>query len=155
MLGARTQTVFVVAATALLFAQAHARADYLSETVPLISQQFGVTAGAVIGEANNGTTAVNGLLPGQVRLTFTADPLSVYTQNGPGLGFTGLQFSTDLSLPCPPRFLRVGWRRRHPTRRRPPAAPLYPRFGVSGVIRQLPAAHRLRSPLADSATRRH
>ncbi len=106
---ARTLKAFVGAAITLLLAQADAHADYLSATVPLISQQFGATAGTVVGEANNGTTAMNGLLPGQVRLTFTANPLSVYTQNGPGLGFAWASFHTDLSLSPSQISVPAGW----------------------------------------------
>jgi hypothetical protein len=87
------------AATAVVLAPPAGRADYLTQSVDLHSQLGGPHAGVVLVEGNSGTgAAVNGLLPGQVRLTFTANPEPAYIKNGTNFGLDNVTFNTDLSI---------------------------------------------------------
>jgi hypothetical protein len=97
MSNARTLIACAIAATILLLAQIRVRADYMSEIVLLNSQNFQETVGSVIGAANNGKTAVNGLLPGQVRLTFSINPIA-YARDVTQVGFAAVFFNSDLAL---------------------------------------------------------
>jgi hypothetical protein len=70
------------------------RADYVTQTVPLYSETFGIQAGIVRAEANSTVTmAVNGLLPGQVRLTYSVLPLAVYGTIYPTFGISEALFN--------------------------------------------------------------
>ena len=86
---------------ALLLAGPAAWADYVTQTVTLDQSNKladGTPYGSVKVEAYDGVgTKGGGLKKGQVRLTFTADPLALY---GPiGLfGFQEIGFNTDLNL---------------------------------------------------------
>jgi hypothetical protein len=95
---ARTRFVSAVAAIVILFARSRVHADYISASVPLHSQYAGPNVGTVVAEADTGWAAVNGLQPGQVRLTFTVNPVPAYTRTGPRVGLTNVGFNTDLLL---------------------------------------------------------
>ncbi len=94
MLASRTRVYCVITAT-LLLGQTCARADYMSVSVPLTSNFLGNNVGTVVAEANNEPATVNGLLSGQVRLTFTVNPV-LYTPTGQNVGFTNVSFASDL-----------------------------------------------------------
>jgi PEP-CTERM motif len=88
-----------LAASVLLLAPLHARAGYVSQAVPLNSDVAGPGAGMVVAEAYAGTGGpINGLLPGQVRLTFTVSPSAAYGEIGPHFGLANVVFNTDLSI---------------------------------------------------------
>jgi hypothetical protein len=109
MFTAGKRALCAVVAVGLLLAPARARADYASVSVPLDSQFAGPNVGMVVAEANNGPATVNGLLSGQVRLTFTVNPVPAYTQTGPRVGFTNVQFNTDLTITPSQISLPLGW----------------------------------------------
>src|SRR4051794_25973362 len=99
MFAAKTLLVSAVAAAVLLSAPTRSLADYLAQNIPLHSDLGGPHAGMVIAEANvGGGPAVNGLLPGQVRLTFNVNPIPAYIQSGPNFGFDTVVFNTDLPI---------------------------------------------------------
>lgn len=109
MLTARMYFVLALGAIVSLLGQSRVRADYMSVTVPLNSQDAGPNVGNVVAQANDGSTTVNGLLPGQVRLTFTVNPVSAYTQNGSSVGFTSVLFYTDLPITASQITAPPGW----------------------------------------------
>ncbi len=89
----------------LLLAPQFARADYISESVSLSLFGQGGTNGSVTVEAYDGTgSAGGGLTPGEVRLTFHADPATFGQPPGGGginysfSGFQAIGFNTDLTL---------------------------------------------------------
>lgn len=93
----------VIVSLVTLFVGSRAHADYVSSSMPLISNGSGQVVGSVIAAADTGTAA-NGLLPGQVRLTFTVNP-TAYSPTGQNVGFTNIAFASDLSSPTVP----AGW----------------------------------------------
>lgn len=98
MLIAPRQAAAVVATITSLFVPVRSHAGYMSANVPLDSYYAGANVGNVLAEANNETAVVNGLLPGQARLTFTINSVPAYTQKGSLVGFIYLGFFTDLKL---------------------------------------------------------
>jgi MYXO-CTERM domain-containing protein len=94
-----TITRLVAIAVVLSFGQPRLHADYLTQSVVLHSDYAGPNAGIVVAEANAGSgAAVNGLLPGQVRLTFTVNPVPAYTRISPHFGFDQIVFNSDLLI---------------------------------------------------------
>jgi PEP-CTERM motif len=98
MITAKKYFFAAVLVAVLLIATSSARADYISIGVPLNSQYAGQNVGDVVAQANNGSSTVNGVLPGQIRLTYAVYPVPAYTQNGPNIGFTSVAFNTDLPI---------------------------------------------------------
>ena len=107
MLAGKTR-LGVVASLAMLVVTARVHADYVSATVPLQSLDFGGTGATVIAEANNGP-GLDNVLPGQVRLSFSVNPLPAYGQIGPHFGFSTVSFNTDLPLNPSQIQLPPGW----------------------------------------------
>jgi len=104
----RMRLAFAIA-LALVCLESHARADYVSQSVPLVSDLGGPDTGMVLAEANSGATAVNGLQPGQVRLTFTGNPVPALLKLGPNFGFNQVVFNTDLAITPGQVTLPAGW----------------------------------------------
>jgi MYXO-CTERM domain-containing protein len=100
----------VVAALVMPVVTARVHADYVSATVPLQSLDFGGTGAIVVAEANNGPgLGSGGALPGQVRLSFSVNPLPAYGQLGPHFGFSSVSFNTDLALSPSQIQIPPGW----------------------------------------------
>ena len=98
-----------VVAMVLLARPAILHADYVEQTVPLTSGYAGPGAGLVVAEANAGSGgAVDGLLPGQVRLTFNVKHDPVYT-NMDHFGFNNILFNTDLPITASQISAPAGW----------------------------------------------
>lgn len=98
MIDVRTRALMIVAAAGLLLVPAGARADYMSANVLLHSSLAGPNVGNVLAEANNGSSTVNGLMYGQVRLTYSVNPVAAYGDIAANFGFQQVGFTTDLPL---------------------------------------------------------
>lgn len=105
MVAARTRALMVVATASMLLVPAGVRADYVSVSVPLHSPSLaGPNVGNVVAESNDGSSTVNGLMFGQVRLTYSVNPvagcgaIAPYGAIGPQFGFQQVGFNTDLSI---------------------------------------------------------
>ena len=91
---ARHTTRLTLLLLTFFLASRRAPADFIQQTLPLYSETFGVPVGTVVAEANsNAIGSVNGVLPGEVRLTYTVNPVTTYGSIGPTFGFNLVQFA--------------------------------------------------------------